>query len=175
MSRCRRCNRNWSVVAPAEAGDGSWSHARWGSQSGIATLYIDPHSDAIGSLVGFGEEYLKVNPLAKAGQAVACTGPTLDDLCVDRGIETIDLMKIDVEGFEFETLRGGKRMLLATTALIIELSLVRRADGPRALTEMLEMLYSVGLHLVKCYPSLYSIENPWLPVEFNLLTRRLTP
>jgi FkbM family methyltransferase len=143
-----------------------------GSQGGSATLYVDPQSDAIGSLVGFSEEYLKVNPQARPRQTLTCTVRTLDDLCVAHGIETIDLLKIDVEGFEFETLRGGMRMLRATTALIIELSLVRRNDGSEALGRMLEVLSSAGLRMVEFYPSLYSMEAPWLPVEFNLLARR---
>jgi FkbM family methyltransferase len=162
--RCARRSGRWRLESCA-----------LGSQPGSATLHVDPNLDAIGSLVGFSEEYLKASPLAKEGQTLACTVRTLDDLCVDRGIDTIDLLKIDVEGFEFETLRGGARMLRATTALIIELSLVRRADGLRALEEMLEVLSSAGLHLVECYPSLYSMETPWLPVEFNLLARRPTP
>jgi FkbM family methyltransferase len=162
--RCARRNGRWRLEPCA-----------LGSQPGSATLHVDANSDAVGSLVGFSEEYLKVNPLAKVGQTLVCTVRTLDDLCVERGIESIDLLKIDVEGFEFETLSGGARMLRATTALIIELSLVRRGDGLRALSEMLEVLTSAGLHLVACYPSLYSVENPWLPVEFNLLARRPTP
>jgi FkbM family methyltransferase len=162
--RCARRNGRWRLESCA-----------LGSQTGSATLYVDPNADAIGSLAGFSNEYLKVNPQVKVGQTFACQVRTLDDLCVERGIETIDLLKIDVEGFEFETLRGGTRMLRATNALIIELSLVRRADGLRALSEMLELLFSAGLHLVECYPSLYSVETPWLPVEFNLLARRLTP
>jgi FkbM family methyltransferase len=162
--RCSRRNGRWRLESCA-----------LGSKPGSATLYVDPNADAIGSLVGFSDEYLKVNPLAKVGQTLVCTVRTLDDLCVESGIETIDLLKIDVEGFEFETLRGGARMLRATNALVIELSLVRRADGLRALSEMLDVLSGAGLRLVECYPSLYSVKNPWLPVEFNLLARRPTP
>jgi FkbM family methyltransferase len=160
-SRCARRSGRWRLESCA-----------LGSQPGSATLYVDANSDAIGSLVGFSEEYLKVNPLAKASQTLTCQVRTLDDLCAERGIETIDLLKIDVEGFEFETLRGGARMLRATNALVIELSLVRRGDGLLALSEMLGVLSSAGLHLVECYPSLYSVKTPWLPVEFNLLARR---
>jgi FkbM family methyltransferase len=143
-----------------------------GSQAGSATLYVDPESDARSSLVGFSEEYLKGYPQARPRQTFTCTVRTLDDLCVARGIETIDLLKIDVEGFEFETLRGGMRMLRATTALIIELSLVRRSDGAEALGRMLEVLSSAGLRMVEFYPAFYSMEAPWLPLEFNLLARR---
>lgn len=36
---------------------------------------------------------------------------TLDAYCKQRGIERIDLLKIDVEGFEFKVLQGARRML----------------------------------------------------------------
>jgi len=159
--RCARRGGTWRLEPSA-----------LGSQSGSATLHVDPQHDAIGSLVGFNEEYLKANPEARAGRTFICQVRTLDELCLEQGIETIDLLKIDVEGFEFETLRGGARMLRATTALIIEVSLVRRGDGAEALPKMLEVLASAGLRLVELYPSLYSDETPWLPVEFNLLARR---
>ncbi len=36
---------------------------------------------------------------------------TLDFYCENNGIETIDFLKIDVEGFELNVLKGGARML----------------------------------------------------------------
>jgi FkbM family methyltransferase len=36
---------------------------------------------------------------------------TVDEYCVQRGIERIDFLKIDVEGFELKVLQGAKRML----------------------------------------------------------------
>ncbi|ATU67334.1 FkbM family methyltransferase [Piscinibacter gummiphilus] len=36
---------------------------------------------------------------------------TLDDYCTEHGIDHIDLLKIDVEGFELKVLQGAKRML----------------------------------------------------------------
>jgi FkbM family methyltransferase len=35
---------------------------------------------------------------------------TLDDYCAEQGIESIDLLKLDVEGHELGVLRGGSRM-----------------------------------------------------------------
>jgi FkbM family methyltransferase len=160
--RCARRNGRWRLATCA-----------LGSRAGSATLHVDPNFDAIGSLLEFSEEYLEANPLARPNQSLTCTVRTLDELCAEQGIQTIDLLKIDVEGFEFEVLQGAARMLHATTALIIELSLVRRGGGSEALTRMLEVLSAAGLRLVELYPSLFSKEAPWLPVEFNLLARRL--
>jgi hypothetical protein len=35
----------------------------------------------------------------------------LDDYCAQRGVDHIDLLKIDVEGFELNVLRGASRLL----------------------------------------------------------------
>lgn len=40
-----------------------------------------------------------------------CQFKTLDQYCIQQGIEKIDLLKLDVEGHELEVLQGGIRML----------------------------------------------------------------
>lgn len=44
-------------------------------------------------------------------RAVSVEVGTVDDYCAVHGIERIDLLKIDVEGFELKVLNGAKRML----------------------------------------------------------------
>jgi FkbM family methyltransferase len=48
---------------------------------------------------------------------------TLDKFCQEKSIERIDLMKIDVEGFEVNVLEGGRTILSASTPLILMESL----------------------------------------------------
>ena len=160
--RCQERNGRWSLAKCA-----------LGSQSGNATLHVDPQQDATGSLVGFQKEYLEANPTARPAQTYSCPVRTLDELCAEHGIQSIDLLKIDVEGFEFETLKGAATMLRATNALVLELSLVRRGDDPDALVRLMTVLCEAGLRVVELYPSLHSHEAPWLPVEFNVLARRV--
>jgi FkbM family methyltransferase len=159
--RCRERPHRWRLAPCA-----------LGSQPGQATLHIDPQQDGIGSLVGFSPEYLAANPSAQPTQKIACQVRTLDDLCIEHGIQAIDLLKIDVEGFEFETLEGAARALRVTQAILIELSLVRRREDTEPLARLLTLLNQVGLRLVELYPSLYASQAPWLPVEFNVLARR---
>jgi FkbM family methyltransferase len=59
----------------------------------------------------------------------------LDALTGDLG--TIDLLKIDVEGFEYEVLEGATDTLKRTNWLLVEVSLV----GERANLELLDLVY----------------------------------
>lgn len=141
-------------------------------ERGTATLHVDQAHDDIGSLMGFSEEYLRANPASQASRTFACEVRTLDDLCPEYAIHKIDLLKIDVEGFEFEVLGGGGKMLQATESLIVEVSLVRRGGDADVLERMLTLLRSAGFQLVELLPSYFAADRPWLPLEFNLLARR---
>ena len=144
-----------------------------GARSGRLPLQIDPGDDAIGSFVGFNEEYQQANPAAKPSETVEARVETLDGFCLSEKIDAIDLLKIDVEGFEFEVLAGGVSTLQFTRAVIVEVSLVRQAGERSApLVEMLDLLTQAGFHIVDLLPSLFSNEEPWQPLEYNLLARR---
>ena len=142
------------------------------NQAGTATLHVDPAADDIGSLAGFSEEYLQANPAARSARTFSCPVRTLDDLCAEQGIARIDMLKIDVEGFEFEVLAGGAKMLAAVEAVIVEVSLIRRPGDADVLERMLRLLREAGLRLVELLPSYCADDRPWLPLEFNLLARR---
>lgn len=144
-----------------------------GAEAGEFPLYLDDGDDSVGSLAGFTEEYRQVNPTLGTGREVKCEVRTLDAVVKEEGISRIDLLKIDVEGFEFEVLEGAATALERTTAVIIEVSLIRRHSGVRhPLLGMLELLTSRGFNVVEVMPSLYGADAPWRPAEFNLLVRR---
>jgi hypothetical protein len=87
--------------------------------------------------------------------------------------EKIDLLKIDVEGFEFEVLQGARKVLAKTQAILVEVSLMRGESlEPDRLSKMLALLAGAGMMTEAVVPSWYSVRNPWMPVEFNILARR---
>ncbi len=44
---------------------------------------------------------------------------TLDDFCEDRGIERVDFLKIDVEGFDLEVLKGAGKLMERNPDLVV--------------------------------------------------------
>jgi FkbM family methyltransferase len=161
----RRCSEHQSrwFLEPCAAG----SHA------GTAELVIDPMNDAVGSLTGFSEEYLRINPSVASARTVTCAIKPLDRILAEREIEHVDLVKIDVEGFEFEVLEGFQKFLPSVRSIVVEVSLVRRAKvGVDPLETMRSCLTENGFSIVAVIPSLYAPDQTLRPVEFNILARR---
>lgn len=143
-----------------------------GSERGRFPLFVDENRDDIASLAGFSAEYLKANPAVRPSKEVLCEVLTLDEVAREQNIHHIDLLKIDVEGFELEVIKGGRSILPRTTAIIIEVSLIRKAAAVNPLVEILEILTSAGFQILNVIPSFYDSVETWRPFEFNILARR---
>lgn len=74
---------------------------------------------------------------------------SLDEYCAERGITRIDLMKMDVEGYEAEALLGAKQLLEKKAIRVLLLELLgwsaERAGHTEA--EVLDLLWGAGYHL----------------------------
>ena len=78
-----------------------------GDHAGAAILHSSEAGATIGSLLDLRNPYAPFQAEADEEVIVA----TLDDFCKERGIERIDLLKIDVEGAELAVLKGASRLL----------------------------------------------------------------
>lgn len=72
---------------------------------------------------------------------------TLDDVCEERGVDSIDLLKIDVQGYELEVLRGGTRVLCNTRSALLEVEFCPIYEGGPLFTEVLQYMGDLGFHL----------------------------
>jgi FkbM family methyltransferase len=146
-----------------------------GAEETVLPLHVAADQDAIGSLAGFSPEYQRVNPQSKITR-ISCKVRQLDAIAAERKISCIDLLKIDVEGFEFEVLKGATNALDFTRAIIVEVSLVRRfADINDPLEAMLKLLKRREFQAVAVIPSLFDTSRSGKAVEFNILARRPDP
>ena len=59
-------------------------------------------------------------------------------------MDSADFIKIDVQGYELEVLRGGKETLTKAQAILIELSLIEINAGAPLLDEALSFMKAAG-------------------------------
>ncbi|HWY41395.1 MAG TPA: FkbM family methyltransferase [Chthoniobacterales bacterium] len=153
----------------------------FGAANTCLPFHVNAEDDGIGSFVGFSESYNHLyeqshggEPAGRGSTAIEVSVERLDDFCEREGIKHIDLVKIDVEGFEFAVLDGARKMLSNTTALIIETSLVRTGEGkPATLSNMVSRLTEFGFYIVALYPAFVrDAKGQSRPGEYNILARR---
>lgn len=63
------------------------------------------------------------------GREVEVQGVCLDNLVEKLGLDSIDLLKIDTEGNEYDVLLGGEKTLGKTKTILIEMSIFRKSLG----------------------------------------------
>jgi FkbM family methyltransferase len=86
------------------------------------------------------------------GETISASGPkvaavALDDYCERMKIGRVDMLKIDVEGYEWEVLRGAERLVRSRPAIDLELhvdELRRRGREPEEVVgPLLELDYEI--------------------------------
>ncbi len=78
---------------------------------------------------------------------------TVDDFCLESGIVHIDILKLDVQGAEFEVLSGAKNMLSrhGISLIYMEMIMCPTYLGQRQLYEYLKFLGDLGYQLLDFY------------------------
>jgi FkbM family methyltransferase len=82
-----------------------------GERAGEAPLYLTTHAES-SSLLPFNDAtwWAQAVDIRSSGVETVAVD-TIDHYCAERGIAAIDFLKLDVQGFEPECLRGAGRML----------------------------------------------------------------
>ncbi|MGI8544955.1 MAG: FkbM family methyltransferase [Aridibacter sp.] len=123
----------------------------------------------------YDDDYLAFNSQAvrvieESGKTVEPIGveevsaTTIDDYCKENKIEQIDLLKIDVEGAEFQVLKGAKQMLESQSIKCIAFEFGQPTYDMGNSAEMIEdLLVNAGYqvrNLIKSEPVFPRRENP---------------
>ncbi|MCC5841384.1 MAG: FkbM family methyltransferase [Opitutales bacterium] len=69
---------------------------------------------------------------------------TIDSWALHQGVEKIDLLWLDLQGYELNALRAGERMLKKATALHLEVSLVQLYEGAPLYSDIVDWLLKRG-------------------------------
>ena len=131
------------------AGDEKWlcRQVALGASSGTADLHVA--GDMVSSsLLPQLPPMAAAAPQARKLGEESVTVTTLDDERGGWAPEDRMLLKLDVQGFELEVLRGARRTLKSVVAVEMELSLHALYDGQRPFGEQLAVLHDLGFDLV---------------------------
>jgi FkbM family methyltransferase len=117
-----------------------------GSQSGLATIDVHVNAPTSSTMAGFSPELLlaAVNPITSIDQKVIKVS-RLDDFGPFEGPV---LLKLDVEGYEADVLRGAPSTLAATEVIIAEVTVLKRHMKAMSFGQFMSYLESLGFALV---------------------------
>ena len=128
-----------------------------GSQTGEAKLYrfaMDMTNSLLPKAPGT-EQFLADPHYMEEVGATQVNVDTIDRFCAEHTIKTIDLLKIDAQGFDLEVLKGA-RGLLDTSAIALvytEVCFVPLYEGQSLFPDIYNFLYERGYRLVALYDS----------------------
>lgn len=124
-----------------------------GAQSESRSLYIFGDGAGINSLYQR-RDLEDAYGLATPTITETVTLETLDLYCEKHHITRIDLLKMDVEGYEREVLRGAHRMLSQSAIRLIQFEYGGTfIDAGILLKDMFELLHAYGYKLHKIHPN----------------------
>lgn len=77
---------------------------------------------------------------------------TIVDFCREKGIEHIDFLKIDTQGFELNALRGAVGMLPRTKLIAFEVTTIPQYEGQPKPSELFAFAEQHEFRIVRVYP-----------------------
>lgn len=116
-----------------------------GPKNGLAELRVTDFSDASSllPLVAAGHAEFGVEEVKHVGVEVR----RLDDYRAEHELLFPDLMKLDVQGYELEVLKGAEECLRHTKALVVEVSFIEYYEGQCLFHDIVGFLAEFGLFL----------------------------
>jgi len=132
----------------ASATDVSLHPVALGPENGPALLHVTDFSDA-SSLLPSTEANLLQHGVKEAAQLLLQMH-RLDDFGQEHQLPRPDLLKLDVQGYELEVLRGATESLKTTKAVIAEVSFVEYYKGQCLFHDLVAFLAESGL-LVRAF------------------------
>ena len=120
-----------------------------GSQSGVLDLKVCGDSTPSNSFLepakdGWDAIGYRTGPITRRSVPVV----TLDEYCAQTRLQSIYLMKIDVQGFELEVLKGAVKTLRHTDYLFVESAIQRLYVDAATFTTVHDYLVGRGFHLM---------------------------
>jgi FkbM family methyltransferase len=151
----------YAELSARAASDSGWECRRQalGRSAGASEIHISRNSFS-SSLLEMEERHLRSAPEAAYVGAEEISVVALDSIW-DEIVARSDrpFLKLDVQGFELEALRGAERSLQKLAGVETELSLVPLYEGAPAHGEVIEHLEAAGFRLAGVEPNFFDPET----------------
>lgn len=149
-------------------------HTALGAQQGTADIHIAKRADS-SSLLPIGTMQTEVFP---GTEEIACVRITVDRLDHALDVATLPhpvLLKIDVQGFELELLKGADKILEHIDGIYVELSFLPFYDSQPLADEVIEWLARRRFYLAGVYHLAYSKQGQAVQADMYFRRRKLSP
>lgn len=139
------------------------------------------HREAVGTAVGTTKMFIGSNSLTNSlvksdnhSNEIEVPVTTLDAFCAQHGIQAIDLLKVDAEGFDMEVLRGGTKLLSSgrVTFILVEVTPNRSVAQHVWLGEVQGFLEPLGFQFYGLYDQMLAWDGRPMVQFANALFRR---
>jgi FkbM family methyltransferase len=143
-----------------------------GEKNGTAIVHVNNNSQT-NSLLETAEESSRWVPAAVTMEKMTAEVPVfaLDDFVPDQINRPVDLLKLDVQGYELKVLQGATRLLGrgAFPLVYLEICYVPLYRNQTSLPDLYNLLYGYGYRLVSMYPSEFDAREYKYRVSGDLL------
>jgi FkbM family methyltransferase len=118
-----------------------------GAASEKMAMNVNSHRHS-SSLLALGEVHSAAFPFAREEDKVQVEVKTLDSLVGQMNLEPITLLKVDVQGFEAQVIRGATQSLKAIDFVIIEASFQPMYIGEMTFVDLANLMVAQGFEFV---------------------------
>lgn len=139
-----------------------------GSVAGRSMMHVTAEDDGSSLLAVGGNQAILFGTREVASQAV--TVRRLDEIVTPAMLSTAALLKIDVQGFEMEVLRGSVGILSLFGSVYVECSYLELYSGQALVNEAIEFLHSSGFALAGVFNQ--TADGYGRPVQADVLFHR---
>jgi FkbM family methyltransferase len=179
LESLRKAGFRPTAVIDGGAYRGDWTRELWAVWPCVPVVLVEPQPSCSSALVLFaaavpgsevvpealssspgnvnfrlGESNSAICENGTAATVISVPSTTLDLLLAERPSLRPNLLKLDLQGFELEALRGATQTMNIFEVIILEVSILRIGDVP-IFHEVIEFMEAAGLRLYDIIPQYY--------------------
>jgi FkbM family methyltransferase len=119
-----------------------------GDAEGEVEFHVNEHSHS-SSILPLADSHRKAFPNAQEKETIAVKVSTLDDVFSSIELKSPVLLKLDVQGYEAQTLRGGLKTLQRVDYVILEASFKPMYEGEMVFMDIVRLMEEYGFRFLR--------------------------